>query len=167
LTSGHRCAYTPTGGPGLSTPRAALLAGGSRLNEDISLPPRFVDAPIFRQWSGDSQKLYFWLRARVGRDAPLAPDEYRELRNEGYLVAYATADDMMDRAVECSRNTLTKLIRDLAELGVAQVRPTRRGYIFVLGERSSVTTRWMSRPLDLDVFYLDQIVGARSPSEGP
>lgn len=135
------------------------------LNETICLPRYFVDTPIFRLWSGDGQKLYFWLRNRVGREDPLAPDDYRQLRAEGYLAAYATAEDMMDHAVDCSRNTLTKLIRDLNDLGVAQVRPARRGYVFLLGERSTVATRWDTRPFAVDVFYLDQIV-AQLPTSG-
>lgn len=136
------------------------------LNDHLFLPSRFVDAPIFREWSGDSQKLYFWLRSRVGRDDSLAPDDYRQLRDEGYLVAYATAEEMMERAVDCSRNTLTKLIRDLEELHVAQVRPARRGYTFLLGERLTVATRWNSRRVAIDVYYLDQIVAGDTSAGG-
>lgn len=130
------------------------------LNETIALPRHFVGAPLFRSWSGDSQKLYFWLRARVGRDDPLAPDDYRQLLAAGYLVAYATADEMMEQAVACSRNTLTKLIRELGERGVAQVRPVRRGYVFLLGERIQATARWRGQPLRCEAFYLDQLAPA-------
>ena len=159
MTSGRRCPYTAADGPGVEGPRGTL-SRRRRLSDRYFLPRRFVDAAIFRQWSGDSQKLYFWLRSRAGRDDSLAPDDYRQLRDEGYLVAYATAEEMMDRAVDCSRNTLTKLIRDLEELGVAQVRPARRGYMFLLGERLSTATRWKSRPVTVDVYYLDQIIAS-------
>ncbi len=65
---------------------------------------------------------------------------------------------MMERAVDCSRNTLTKLIRELTELGVAQVHPSRRGYVFLLGE-TAATLRWNHRRIAVEVFYLDQLVG--------
>ncbi len=165
LDIGPRWPYTAAGGPAVRRLRAAL-SRRPRLNETIFLPARFVDAPIFRRWSGDSQKLYFWLRARAGRDDSLAPDEYRRLRDEGYLVAYATAEEMMDRAVDCSRNTLTKLIRALEELEVARVRPARRGYLFLLGERVSVTTRGSGRAAALEIFYLDQIVASATSPGG-
>lgn len=126
----------------------------------------FVEAPLFRRWSGDGQKLYFWLRARVGRDEPNAPDDYRLARDEGYLAAYATADELMERAVECSRNTLTKLIRELADLGLAQIRPTRPGYVFLLGE-SYATLRWNQRRVSLTVFYLDQLVDESARAHPP
>ncbi|HVC33582.1 MAG TPA: hypothetical protein VNL16_08745 [Chloroflexota bacterium] len=168
LTFGRRYTYTSAGGAGARPSRAALDRGGTRLTpEPIALPARFVDSPLYRRWSGDGQKLYFWLRARVDEDTPLAPDDYRQLRGEGYLATYATAEELMDRAIDCSRNTLTKLIRDLADLGVLEVRPARRGYVFVLGERLSATTRADRRPLDVEVFYLDQLVSSAADESGP
>lgn len=134
--------------------------------ESIALPASFTDAPLFRQWSGDGQKLYFWLRARVDRDDPRAPDDYRSLRAAGFLVAYATAEELMARAVDCSRNTLTKLLRELPALGVARCQPARRGYVFTLGERVGATTRG-HQPVALEVFYLDQLVAAASPTPDP
>jgi len=153
LTRTTSQAYTAGGG---ALGRSA--GEGCDLIEPIALPARFVAAPLFRRWSGDSQKLYFWLRARLDREEPAAPEEYRRLRGEGYLVAYSTADEMMDGAVDCSRNTLTKLIRELADLGVARVQPARRGYLFILGETHLLPLRQGGPPARVAVLYLDQLV---------
>ena len=66
--------------------------------------------------------------------------------------------------MDCSRNTLTKLIRELADLGVAQVRPSRRGYVFLLGE-TSASLRWHRRRIEIDAYYLDHLVGATPRNE--
>jgi len=159
LDIGYGDTYTPDGEPGARSTRAdGCHRGGYPLTTVIALPTAFVEDPLFRRWSGESQKLYFWLRARVGHEEPGAPDDYHQARDDGFLAAYATADDMMERAVDCSRNTLTKLIRELADLGVAQVRPSRRGYVFLLGE-TFATLRWHRRRIVVDAFYLDQLVG--------
>jgi hypothetical protein len=131
----------------------------------IVLPRCFVDSPLFREWSGDSQKLYFWLRARIGRADPLAPETYRQLLADNYLATFASAELLMEQAVDCSRNTLTKLIRELAERRVAQVPATRPGYVFILGERQPRQTRWLSESITCDVYYLDQLVASSGTSE--
>jgi len=161
--SAHRvAAQPPPGFWSLATRRASLntRCGGIAI-ESIELPRRFVDSDLFRTWSGDSQKLYFWLRARCGREDPLAPESYQQLLADDYLATFATAELLMERAIDCSRNTLTKLIRELVERRVAQVPATRPGYVFILGERER--SRWQPAIFSSDVFYLDRLVAAAPP----
>ena len=154
--------YTASGGPGArvcqrAQPASACLAssGGADLIASIALPLPFVESALFPSWSGDSQKLYFWLRARINQPAPLAPDLYQQFQVEGFLASYATAETLMEQAVECSRNTLTKLMRELVDREVAQVHPTRPGYVFLLGERVTISLHWHNRPTTVAVYYLD------------
>ena len=125
------------------------------------LPPGLADSDLFHGWGGDSLKLYLWLRARARRGPATTAEPDAEQR--GFLEADATGADI-EQAIGVSKNTVTKLARELQSLGVASVRGDRLGYHFRLGEW--FTRKAVDADLDLlaEVFYLEALLQDRPAS---
>jgi hypothetical protein len=123
----------------------------------IALPPGLPDAALFRGWGADSLKLYLWLRAHVRQGEAREP-EAGDAR-QGYLEVDAAGAEI-EQAIGVSKNTVTKLARDLQELGVATFRADRAGYHFRLGEWATRRASGLSLDLTGEVFYLDALLAA-------
>jgi len=122
------------------------------------LDRRLIDHPLFYRWGADSQKLYYWLRRHACQGEAGAPAEALVWYRQGYLATYATADRLMTQAVPVSKNTLTKLIDELRQLGIVQTRAHGRGYVFLLGEWLTGLGPVAGRPLTYAAFYLDGLL---------
>ncbi len=125
---------------------------------DRPLPPDFAQSDLFERMSGDALKLYLWLRARAGLE-PGSPVD------GGYLEAEATGAEI-ERAVGVSKNTVTKLARELDSIGVATFQGGRTGYRFRLGERLARPAEVPGLELSAEVFYLDAQLTASLRQEG-
>ena len=123
---------------------------------DRPLPPDFAGSGLFERASGDALKLYLWLRARA-RLAASPPEG-------GYLEAEVTGAEI-ERAVGVSKNTVTKLARELDSLGIATFQGGRTGYRFRLGETIARPAELPGLELRSEVFYLDAQLAA-SRQEG-
>jgi hypothetical protein len=121
------------------------------------VPPAFPRSRLFESLGGDALKLYLWLRERA---RVVAPDP----STPAYLEAAVTSQEV-ERAVGVSKNTVTKLARELQALGVASFESGRAGYLFRLGEVISSRTRASDLPLTATVFYLDARLAADLPGE--
>ena len=119
---------------------------------DSALPPSFARSDLFERASGDALKLYLWLRARVRLEP--SPDG-------GYLETEATGAEI-ERAIGVSKNTVTKLARELDSLGIAAFQGGRTGYHFRLGEGLARAAAVPGLDLTAEVFYLDALLAARS-----
>ena len=125
---------------------------------DRALPPAFPHSDLFERFGGDALKLYLWLRAR----ARLVPAAHQD---EAYLEAEATGAEI-ERAIGVSKNTVTKLARELQALGVASFEGSRTGYCFRLGERCSRPAGVDGLTLAAEVFYLDAWLASSPRQEG-
>ena len=127
--------------------------------------------PLLYAWSAEGQKLYAWLRLRVEQelasgacpaDAPAGADIAAIVagwRQRGYLVTYATADQIAAEVLKVSRNSVTKLIQELRTLGVCAPRRVRRGgHLFLLGEWEVRRGREVDADLYWRCFYLDGLL---------
>ena len=114
---------------------------------DRTLPPDFAQSDLFERMSGDALKLYLWLRARATLETGPSPDV-------GYVEAEATGAEI-ERAVGVSKNTVTKLARELDSLGVATFQGGRTGYRFRLGEALARPAEIPGLALSAEVLYLD------------
>ena len=128
------------------------------------LPAAVANHPLLRRWSGEALKLYLWLRANVARGAEQLPPEGRQWHHQGYLVAAATSDVLREQALPVSRNTLGKVVRELAAAGACHVHGHRRGYVFLLGEWEERPSRSTAHPVYLEGFYTDRLLA--DPSTG-
>ena len=124
-------------------------------DSQLSLPPGFSDGALFQAWEADSLKLYLWLRAHVRRSPPLSEDPGLERR--GYLEVDTTGA-AIELAIGVSKNTVTKLVRDLDERRVATSRADRAGYHFRLGEWFARRAAGPNLELVGEAFYLDAIL---------
>ena len=113
---------------------------------DRMLPPAFPHSDLFERIGGDALKLYLWLRARARLEP--APS------GGAYLEAEATGAEI-ERVIGVSKNTVTKLARELQILGVATFEGGRTGYRFRLGERLAGPAGEQSLLLTAEVYYLD------------
>ena len=125
---------------------------------DRALPPDFAQSDLFERMSGDALKLYLWLRARVRLD----PSSSAEGR---YLEAEATGAEI-ERAIGVSKNTVTKLARELDSLGIATFQGGRTGYRFRLGEALGKPAAIPGLELSAELFYLDAQLAASSQLRG-
>ncbi len=125
---------------------------------DRPLPPDFAQSALFERMSGDALKLYLWLRARVRLESSPASEG-------GYLEAEATGAEI-ERAVGVSKNTVTKLARELDSIGVATFQGGRTGYRFRLGETLARPAEVPGLELSAEVFYLDARRAAASRKVG-
>ncbi len=117
------------------------------MTADRALPPDFAQSDLFERMSGDALKLYLWLRTRARLEPPPPSDG-------GYLEAEATGAEI-ERAIGVSKNTVTKLARELDSLGLATFQGGRTGYRFRLGESLARPGGIPGLPLAAEVFYLD------------
>jgi len=127
-----------------------------------ALPPGFADADLFHRWEADSLKLYLWLRAHVRRGATISPAAAGP--RHGYLEADATGAEI-EAAIGVSKNTVTKLARQLQDLGVATFRGDRAGYHFRLGEWFAQRAAGADLELRVEAFYLEALLSAPLPAE--
>jgi biotin operon repressor len=127
------------------------------VSADRGLPPSFARSGLFERMGGDAVKLYLWLRARarVERD-PVA--------GATYLVVEATGAEI-ERAIGVSKNTITKLARELQDLGIATFQGGRTGYRFRVGETLTRPAEVEGLTLAAEVFYLDARLAAASSQE--
>lgn len=119
---------------------------------DRALPPDFAQSNLFERAGGHALKLYLWLRAR----ARLGPDSSAD---SGYLEVEATGAEI-ERAIGVSKNTVTKLARELDSLGIATFQGGRTGYRFRLGEALARPAGVPGLVLAAEVFYLDAQLAA-------
>lgn len=125
----------------------------------VSLPPGFADSDLFRRWGADALKLYLWLRAHVRPGRALPGEEGAGLRR-GYLEADASGAEI-EAAIGVSKNTVTKLARELRDLGVATFDAGRAGYHFRLGEWLARRTGDSGLALRAEAFYLEALLSSR------
>lgn len=139
---------------------------GGGYGPGLALAPSIANHPRLQEWSGEAQKLYLWLRANVAHRPEQLPPEARPWQVQGYLVAAASSDVLRSQALRVSRNTLGKIVRELAALGACRVQSHRRGYVFLLGEWEERPSRSTSSPLYLEGFYADRLLwdGQAQPS---
>ena len=100
------------------------------------LPEGLTASELFFDWEPASLKLYLWLRSKARIAPPESDDGVPESGvgvGFGYIVADVSGAEI-ERSVGVSKNTITKLARDLQERGIASFSADRVGYHFRLGE---------------------------------
>lgn len=152
--------------PTANTPSAAVLATSvdPRL---AALPASLTDSTLFHGWETLSFKLYVWLRAHGSRGPgePLGTDASATSLIHGYVEhGYIEVDvtgSEIERVVGISKNTVTKLARDLQEVGVVTFRGDRVGYHFRLGEWLSQRAAGANLDLQVESYYLEALIARK------
>jgi hypothetical protein len=129
---------------------------------DPALPPSLPQSDLFARMSGDALKLYLWLRARARVESPSPSSAPSSAPTDiAYLEAEATSAEI-ERAVDVSKNTVTKLARELQTLGLVTFQGGRTGYRFRVGETLSRSCEPEGVVLSAAVFYLDARLAAET-----